>query len=84
MKRNQYKAFGLMDDKRLFPFVDMVGNIGSAGLELILDRPGLDFLKNFSYQSKMEKSFDLMNLFKNCLQLLLYNSLHLQAKHSMI
>jgi len=72
MKRNQYKACGLMDDKRLFPFVvDMVGNIGPAGLE---------FLKNFTHQSKMEKSFDLINLFKNCLQLLLYNSLHLQSK----
>ena len=61
-----------MDDKRLFPFVvDMVGNIGPAGLQ---------FLKNLSHQSKMEKSFDLINLFKNCLQLLLYNSLHLQSK----
>ena len=43
MKRNQYKDCGLMYDKRLFPFVvDMVGNIGPAGLE---------FLKNFSHQS---------------------------------
>ena len=72
MKRNQYKACGLMNDKRLFPFVvDMVGNIGPAGLE---------FLKNLDHQSKMEKSFDLINLFKNCLQLSLYNSLHLQSK----
>ena len=73
MKRNQYKACGLMNDKRLFPFVvDMVGNcnIGPAGLK---------FLKNFSHQSnRVDKSFDLINLFKNCLQLLLYNSLHLQ------
>jgi hypothetical protein len=72
MKRNQYKACGLMDDKRLFPFVvDMVGNIGPAGL---------DFLKNLNYHSKVDKSIDLVNLFKNCLQLLLYNSLHLQSK----
>ena len=36
MKRNQYKACGLMNDKRLFPFVvDMVGNIGPAGLEFL-------------------------------------------------
>jgi hypothetical protein len=72
MKRNQYKDCGLMYDKRLFPFVvDMVGNIGPAGLE---------FLKNFSHQSnRVDKSFDLINLFKNCLQLLLYNSLHLQS-----
>ena len=63
MKRNQYKACGLMDDKRLFPFVvDMVGNIGPAGL---------DFLKNLNYHSKVEKSIDLIYLFKNCLQLLL-------------
>jgi len=61
-----------MDDKRLFPFVvDMVGNIGPVDLE---------FLKNLNHHSKVDKSIDLINLFKNCLQLSLYNSLHLQSK----